>query len=363
MEETLFWFSLLPVTWSLVWSILQLFFMFRPQKVTKALPNFQVIICARNEAQRLKKYIPLWLAQDYPRYTVVLADDASDDETVDLAAKWGKQFAHFRYIRKPEKTRSGKRDILSYALADAKEGQIVLSDADCWPTDQNFLKSLAKRIGDRPVVYVGFGHYAIEQFWPGILVHFETIHAARQYMLGAWLGFSYMGVGRNMGYPRDWGLAAVEASRVGGLNSGDDDMAIQRGSPVRVMPLDFSGAVTYSEAPVTWKNWLNQKHRHMSTSIHYPFKVSMYLGMNWLSSIVVKVFLVCGLLGILSFSLFLLCLSVYVVEIVLLFLWTFRYDKKNTRKWLPLADFLYTFVIPLVWLTKRKKLKNQNRWD
>ena len=38
-----------------------------------------VIICARNEAENLKKFLPAILEQDYPDYEVIVVNDCSEE--------------------------------------------------------------------------------------------------------------------------------------------------------------------------------------------------------------------------------------------------------------------------------------------
>src|SRR5690606_3759951 len=46
-----------------------------------AKPPISVIISAFNEQDNLKRYLPLILEQDYPKYEVIVVNDCSSDET------------------------------------------------------------------------------------------------------------------------------------------------------------------------------------------------------------------------------------------------------------------------------------------
>jgi cellulose synthase/poly-beta-1,6-N-acetylglucosamine synthase-like glycosyltransferase len=43
-----------------------------------------VIVCAKNEAENLKRFIPLILEQNYSNFELILINDASTDETLDI---------------------------------------------------------------------------------------------------------------------------------------------------------------------------------------------------------------------------------------------------------------------------------------
>ena len=44
-----------------------------------------VIICARNEAENLKIYLPSMLEQEYPDYELIVVNDCSEDDSEDAA--------------------------------------------------------------------------------------------------------------------------------------------------------------------------------------------------------------------------------------------------------------------------------------
>lgn len=43
-----------------------------------------IIICARNEADNLREFLPAVLEQDYPVYEVILVNDCSEDNSDDV---------------------------------------------------------------------------------------------------------------------------------------------------------------------------------------------------------------------------------------------------------------------------------------
>ena len=48
------------------------------------LPPVSLIVCAKNEEENLKKHIPIWLNQNYPRFEIILINDASIDDTKEV---------------------------------------------------------------------------------------------------------------------------------------------------------------------------------------------------------------------------------------------------------------------------------------
>ena len=63
----------------------------KAQKITPKRIPISVIVCAKNEAENVIRFIPLLAEQDYPDYEIILIDDASSDETLDLFEEYEKQ--------------------------------------------------------------------------------------------------------------------------------------------------------------------------------------------------------------------------------------------------------------------------------
>lgn len=59
-------------------------------------PPVSVIICARDEEENLRKFLPFVLEQDYPDYEVIVINDGSTDHTDDYLSLMVKQYEKLR---------------------------------------------------------------------------------------------------------------------------------------------------------------------------------------------------------------------------------------------------------------------------
>ena len=57
-----------------------------------------VVICARNEAANLRQNLPTILEQDYPNFEVLVVNDASTDDSLDVLNELSKQYAHLKIV-------------------------------------------------------------------------------------------------------------------------------------------------------------------------------------------------------------------------------------------------------------------------
>src|SRR3546814_562003 len=73
----------------------------RPAPAAASEPPVSVIIAARNESANLQQYLPAILEQNYPKFEVIVANDASYDDTALV----------LRGMQKSEERRGGKESV------------------------------------------------------------------------------------------------------------------------------------------------------------------------------------------------------------------------------------------------------------
>jgi glycosyltransferase involved in cell wall biosynthesis len=253
-----------------------------------------VIICARNEGPNLAKNLPLILQQEYPNFEVIVVDDGSEDGSPEILSKIASEFYSqdlmFNVIRVEEKPYPGKKFPLSLGIAAAKGECVLLTDADCCPASNQWIRQMILGYTPSREIVLGFGGYTNQ---PGLLnkvIRYETFHTFLQYGSYALAGIPYMGVGRNLSYKRQL------FSHVGGFEkhknqiSGDDDLLINaiansRNTALCIHPDSF----IWSTPEQTWSDWLRQKTRHISAGIAYRPIHQFLLGLYTLSLILTYV--------------------------------------------------------------------------
>ncbi len=70
-----------------------------------------IVICAKNEAKNLEKYLPRILEQNYSEYEVVVVNDCSEDETEEVLKRYSLMYPRLRstIIKEDEKFTHGKK--------------------------------------------------------------------------------------------------------------------------------------------------------------------------------------------------------------------------------------------------------------
>jgi cellulose synthase/poly-beta-1,6-N-acetylglucosamine synthase-like glycosyltransferase len=253
-----------------------------------AVQPLSVIICARNEADNLRNYLPRVLQQQYcftdgsPAFEVIVVNDGSDDDTSKILAELQEEYPHLRMVnidRAAPRTFPGKKFPLSLGLAAAQHEWIVCTDADCAPGSLAWLHFMTAPFLEGKEIVAGYGGMILRKGWLNAFIRYETKHTFLQYFTFTRLGQPYMAVGRNLAAMKEKFLQAQSAPEWKALPSGDDDLLVQLCADGRNMAVvAHPGSFTWSMPKDTWREYLSQKRRHVSAGKFYSLKTKLLVG-------------------------------------------------------------------------------------
>ncbi len=302
-------------------------------------PAISVIICAYNEEENLKKNLPLILEQNYSNYEVLIVNDDSTDATKEILNTFKKEYSHLNIlnISYHKKRKLGKKNALSQGIKASLYDTILVTDADCYPKSKNWISYMANSLNHPIEIGLGYGPYKKENTFVNYFIRYETVYTAIQYMSLALWGLAYMGVGRNMIYKKSLFYKANGFDKHSHIPSGDDDLFInevsnQKNTSIIIHPETFM----FSSPKKTWKEYLHQKRRHITTGKHY----------KWVHQIV---------LGLFSFThfgmyFFALLLCLYGISMIFVILFIITISLKNTIFGLIALKLKEQNLIPLIFV-------------
>jgi glycosyltransferase involved in cell wall biosynthesis len=210
--------------------------------------------------------------QDYPKYEVMVMNDRSWDGTEEFADTEAKEWdkVRFLHIEQEYEHVTPKKYAITTAVRSAKHDVILLTDADCRPTTDQWIKGMANHLSSDKQIVLGFSPYERKTGFLNRLIRFETFYAALQYLSLALAGKPYMGVGRNLMYRKSLFLQNKGFYTHLRVTGGDDDLLINeianhQNTAVCIDPDTFMVSIPKT----TWNDWYRQKKRHLSVSKHY----------------------------------------------------------------------------------------------
>ena len=241
-----------------------------------------VIVCARDAYEYLLDLIPVLLKQDYPEYEIVIVNDCSQDNTEEYLKDLARNNPKINLVNLTQHLNffQGKKFPLSMGIKSARHDLLLLTDADCVPSTDQWIKEMVKTYNNDTEIVVAYGPYFERKGLLNKLIRFDTLYIAMQYMSLALAKKPYMGVGRNLSYRKSTFLKNKGFTSHYNIPSGDDDLFISQVANKRntKVYIDATNRVE-SEPKRTWKTWVRQKKRHYSTGVKYKPQTNTVLGL------------------------------------------------------------------------------------
>ena len=230
-----------------------------------------VILAAHNESYNLSQYLQALLSQDYPLYEVIVVDDGSEDSTREVVERYMTTDPRLKmsFVPYGARVRSTKKLAITLAAKAAKYDYLLLTDADCVPESSHWISEMMSGFETSDIV-LGFGAYFMHKSHLNRLVQFDTLFNGLHYLGAALCGHPYMGVGRNLAYKKSLFFESGGFSHLMTTRAGDDDLFVNHvATRTNTSVVISRESLTWSPAKRTFKEWWQQKRRHLSVSPQY----------------------------------------------------------------------------------------------
>jgi len=258
------------------------FFKNKPTKNSLKQP-ISVLICAKNEAENLAENLPSLLKQSYNNFELILINDCSRDNTLKVMKQFKKESKipiKIVDVSANEQFWGSKKYALTLGIKAASYEHLLFIDADCKPVSEHWISEMAYNFSNKHQLILGYGAYKkIEKSFLNKLIRFETLLTAIQYFSYSKIGIPYMGVGRNLAYTKSLFFSINGFVKHLKIKSGDDDLFInQVGTKQNTINCFSPNSFTESHPKTTFKEWIQQKRRHISTASYYKPLHKLLLG-------------------------------------------------------------------------------------
>ncbi|WP_242094917.1 glycosyltransferase [Aestuariivivens sediminicola] len=321
----------------------------KPAQLTACEAPVSVIICAKNEAENLKRFLPDIIHQNHPVFEIVLINDSSNDDTLEVMKTFAEQHANIKIVdvKAVETFWGNKKYALTLGIKAAKHNLLLFSDADCKPVSKHWIREMLSHFNGQKSIVLGFGgHTKVKRSLLNKLIRFETLTTAVRYFSFALHRMPYMGVGRNMAYKKELFFDANGFINHMRVKSGDDDLFINQVATPGNTAICFSkNSFTASPPKTNFKEWLNQKRRHITTASYYRFKHKILLALIY--AFQVQFWLLATLLLIVSHKWQIVLALVLIRLSIQYIVFALAAKKLNSKDLIVLLPFLEIFLISI----------------
>jgi len=323
------------------------FALIKPKKETPKNIAVSVLICAKNEAENLQHFLPSIINQKYPNFEIVLINDASSDDTLQIMESFAAKHNNIKIVnvKSTEAFWGNKKYAITLGIKASKHSFLLLTDADCEPVSKYWISQMSSHFSNTKSIVLGYGAYSkIKKSLINKLIRFETLLTAIQYFSYARLGMPYMGVGRNLAYRKEEFFKINGFMNHMNIRSGDDDLFINQIATAKNTNVCYSkNSFTMSIPKSRFKDWYRQKTRHVSTATYYKLKHKILLAAFYVSQL---------FFWLLAVILLIILFHWKVVLALILFRMAFQIialgisaKKLNERDIIPLLPVLELFLI------------------
>lgn len=303
-----------------------------------------VIICAKNEAENLQNFLPHILNQDYPDYEVVLINDSSIDHTLEVMEQFEAQHNNVKIVnvKNIEAFWANKKYALTLGIKAAKNSYLLFTDADCKPLSNQWIREMSAHFSNTKTIIIGYSSYKhIKGSFLNILIRFENLLTATQYFSYAIMGMPYKGVGRNLAYQTETFYAARGFMNHIDINSGEDDLFVNEiATDKNTTICSTKNSFTESLPKTTFKDWILQKRRHISTANRYKLKDKILLSFFYTSQLLFWVLVIILLYFSFNWTIVLILIAFrFALQYLILGKASLKLNEKGLLPLLPLLDF------------------------
>lgn len=261
----------------------------QPEIRLKKQTPLSVIICAKNEAENLKQNLPHILNQNYSDFEIVLVNDSSSDDTLQVMKQFETEHDNIKLVdvKSVEAFWGNKKYALTLGIKASKHDFLIFTDADCQPNSDKWLTHISSKFSNEKLIVLGYGAYEKKRLsFLNKLIRYETVLTALQYFSYASLGSPYMGVGRNMAYSKSLFFNNNGFNSHMSIKSGDDDLFVNEVANNKNTAICISkDSFTVSSSKSSFRDWLTQKRRHITTAKLYKTKHQFFLGLFYISQL------------------------------------------------------------------------------
>lgn len=254
------------------------------------LPPLSIVVVAHNQADVLRKNLPLLLEQDYGTYEVIVVNDNSTDDTEEMLNQMQKRYMHLYHTFTPSSAIYISHSILSITLGvkAAKYDWVVFTSPDCRPQSFRWLRLLSRHFVPGVDIVLGYSNYVqgIDLFSKNII--FDRLYQQSFYLTRALHGRAFRGNGCNLAYRKTLFMENRGLSDFVNLMGGEDALFVNANATRTNVRVEcHRDAIVRQSLPFSHKTWSQDKLFYMETRRHFQHKFASRFFFNFYMTMLV----------------------------------------------------------------------------
>jgi glycosyltransferase involved in cell wall biosynthesis len=340
--------------------------LFKIRDISPAKDPVSVIICARNEEENLRNFLPKVLEQEYSGFEVIVVNDCSDDDSYNVLGEYLQKYPnlHVSNITKDPKFTHNKKFAQFIGIKAAQNEILLFTDADCCPESPKWIETMVSHFDEKIDFVLGYGGYFAGKGLLNKYIRYDSMIIAMQYLGMAIRGIPYMGVGRNLAYRRSVFFEKKGFGNYSHLASGDDDLFVNVNAlKTNTAPEFRKESHTRSVPASSFGSFFKQKKRHLTTARHYKFRDKLILAGEPASRLLFYISFIVLLSNLFLWPIVLIIFAIrLLIQFTVLQMVQERLNEKGLLLWSPIFDVLSPFINFVIYIISRWQDPGKYQW-
>lgn len=247
-----------------------------------------IIIAGKNEASNIDKLFTALKNQDYPtnKYEIIFVDDNSYDGTFEKVFAYKSKFHSLKVIKAKNKRFPHKKGALDIGISQSSGELLLITDADTQPANK-WISEFANHFSSGKDVVIGLTYLKSSGGIANTLARFEHLRNKMLITALGQIGIIFSASASSMGFSKSIFKEADGYKNTLETISGDDDLLLRETikNNARIGFILCKDALVTTTTIISFKEYLKQKARHISTSNYYLLKHKILLAGWYFSNI------------------------------------------------------------------------------
>lgn len=164
-----------------------------------------VIVYARNQAEEVKRLLPNLVNQNYHDYELVLVDNASSDETLDIFKEYAQMFSNIRLCRveNNEAFWNNKKYAQTLAIKASKNEYLLFIDAEQNIDNEFWIISMASNFTFNKTIILGPSQFKKIKGFFNKMIRFDSVITQLHSFAWTNYGYPFSYFSKNIGYKKE----------------------------------------------------------------------------------------------------------------------------------------------------------------
>lgn len=319
--------------------------------------SVSLIVYIKDQQDILENYLPTLLQQNHPSYEIILVNNASCDESLDILEAFEKTHPKIKLVNvlNNEAFWNNKKYALTLGIKVAKYDHFVFTEPQASITDPQWLNTLASYFSDKKQIVIGHSSILKKKgsFFNALQRYSNTLKTI-QLVIGSSFSSVLHGNSKNQGYTKDLfysnnGFIQQMRTPFGDQYSFIEQISNKKNTAIATDPISF----VYIEPEKKYSTWIDNMKTELLLLKAASFKHKL------INTIFTK-------LRILFYLSFIICLfintnwqiviALFFFRMLVVYIYNYRLFKQFLNKdliWIfPLLELIHIFITSYYSLTQ-----------